>query len=71
MFARATLVWLLMALLEILQGYLRVRYLNRWLGDRRARLAREFDPRQGGWLGLGMLATLLAPLLAGWWRGWW
>ena len=27
------------------------------------RLTADFDPRQGGWLGLGMLALLLAPLI--------
>lgn len=34
---RALLIWLLITGLEIIQGILRVRYLNRPLGDHRAR----------------------------------
>lgn len=37
MMPRALLVWLVIALAEAAQGYLRVRLLNRRLGDRRAR----------------------------------
>jgi hypothetical protein len=37
MMLRALLVWLVIALAEATQGYLRVRCLNRRLGDRRAR----------------------------------
>lgn len=34
---RALAVWLVLALAEVAQGYLRVRFLNRRVGDRRAR----------------------------------
>ncbi|MBL9186810.1 MAG: hypothetical protein JNK23_04980 [Opitutaceae bacterium] len=37
MLLRALLVWLVLALAEVVQGYLRVRLLNRRVGDRRAR----------------------------------
>jgi len=37
MFLRAFIVWLLIAVAEILHGILRVRFLNRRVGDRRAR----------------------------------
>jgi len=119
---RAFLVWLVIAGAEVGQGILRIRFLNRRVGDRRARqigvgtgsvlilliawatapwvgagstservmvgglwlilmlafdlafgrwvfhvswqrIARDFDVRQGGLLGLGMLVLLFAPLL--------
>jgi hypothetical protein len=128
MFLRATAALLLLAGVETLHGIARVRFLNRRVGDRRARqigvatgsllvlavaalttgwigvetasqalavgawwcagmmafdlglgrwvfrlpwssLLREFDPRQGGFLAVGMLVVLVAPafvrLLAG------
>ncbi|MCO6045384.1 hypothetical protein NG895_15855 [Aeoliella sp. ICT_H6.2] len=37
------------------------------------RILRDFDPRQGGYMALGMLFVLLAPFLAAWlhgFRGW-
>jgi hypothetical protein len=37
MILRACVVWLVLALAEVAQGYLRVRWLNRRVGDRRAR----------------------------------
>jgi len=37
MMFRALIVWLLIALAEVLQGILRVRFLNRRVGDHRAR----------------------------------
>lgn len=37
MIGRALVIWLLIAGLEVLQGILRVRFLNRPLGDHRAR----------------------------------
>jgi len=37
MFARAIMVWLVIAAAEIIHGILRVRLLNRRVGDRRAR----------------------------------
>jgi hypothetical protein len=37
MLLRAVLIWLLIAAAEVLQGALRMRFLNRPLGDRRAR----------------------------------
>lgn len=33
-----------------------------------ARIARDFDPRAGGWLGFGMLLLGLSPWLAAWLR---
>ena len=119
---RALIIWFLVAGAEVLQGILRVRFLNRRVGDRRARqigvitgsgiifaitwfalpwigthrvldllvvgmlwlvlmlaldvffgrmvfrfswsrIARDFDPRRGGWLGVGMLILFAAPLL--------
>ena len=37
MILRAFIVWLVIAAAEVFQGSLRVRFLNRRLGDRRAR----------------------------------
>lgn len=37
MILRAVAVWLVIALAEAVQGYLRIRFLNRRLGDKRAR----------------------------------
>ncbi|MBE35925.1 MAG: hypothetical protein CMI16_10320 [Opitutaceae bacterium] len=37
MISRALLIWVVMAVLEVFQGVLRVRLLNRHVGDRRAR----------------------------------
>jgi len=37
MILRATLIWLTIAVAEVVHGYLRVKYLNRHVGDRRAR----------------------------------
>ncbi|MBI1178427.1 hypothetical protein GC207_13410 [bacterium] len=124
MIGRALAIGLLIAAMEVLQGVLRVRLLNRPLGDRRARqvgvwigsvvilfvawlsgpwigastrgellavgaiwlaimlaldllfgrwvfkftwsrIARDFDVRRGGLLGIGMLVVLFAPLIAG------
>ncbi len=129
MWLRILLVWLVMALLEIGQGVLRVKLINRRIGDKRARqlgvvtgslvnlgitwwslpwmgvrtpgelwslgliwvsltlgldlavgrwwfrfqwnrIARDFDLRRGGWLGMGMLALLLSPWIAAGLRGW-
>ena len=125
---RALLVFALIAVVETVHGILRVRLLNRRLGDRRARqvgvltgsglillvavatapwlavrsaaeamavgaawmglmlgfeiglgrlafgvpwsrIAADFDPRRGGWLGLGFLVLGAAPWLAAVWRG--
>lgn len=122
MIGRALAIGLLIAAIEVLQGILRVRLLNRPLGDRRARqvgvivgsgvilcvawltgpwigagtgvellavgaiwlaimlaldlafgrwvfkfswsrIARDFDVRRGGLLGIGMLVVLFAPLI--------
>lgn len=119
---RAVLIWLVIALAEMVQGILRVRYLNRRVGDHRARqigvasgsavilviawwtvpwigasttaelfgvgglwlglmlafdlavgrwlmrftwsrIAADFNPRRGGWLGAGMLMLFAAPWL--------
>ena len=119
---RALIIWFLVAGAEVLQGILWVRFLNRRVGDRRARqigvitgsgiifaitwfalpwigahrvldllvvgmlwlvlmlaldvffgrmvfrfswsrIARDFDPRRGGWLGVGMLILFAASLL--------
>ena len=43
MILRAFLVWLVIAAAEVLQGMLRVRFLNRRLGDRRARQVGVFS----------------------------
>jgi hypothetical protein len=123
MLIRALLVWLLIAGGEVIHGALRITFLNRPLGDRRARqvgvctgsalnfaltwltlpwigavttaellavgglwlalmlafdagfgravfhfpwkrIARDFDPRAGGWLGFGMALLFLSPLAA-------
>ena len=37
MLVRATLIWLVIAAAEIVHGFLRVKFLNRHVGDRRAR----------------------------------
>jgi hypothetical protein len=122
MLLRALLIWMIIALAEVGQGWLRIRLLNRRVGDRRARqlgvftgsalflfitwlmfpwlgasttaellgvgafwlglmlafdfgfgrlvfrvpwerILREFDLRQGGLLGIGMLLLLLSPWL--------
>jgi hypothetical protein len=127
MLLRAITIGFLLVGLEIVQGILRVRLLNRRLGDHRARqvgvfigsvvilvvawccsdwmgaktraellgvgalwlglmlacdlffgrvvfrfswsrIARDFDPRCGGLLGLGMLVLLLAPWIGAWLR---
>lgn len=127
---KAIAVLVLIAFAEVLHGILRVRLLNRRVGDRRARqigvatgsliilaiawltvpwigvasasqalavgglwlvgmlavdvgfgryvfhfpwsrILREFDPRQGGFLGFGMLVLLAAPLAVAWLRGLW
>jgi hypothetical protein len=124
MLLRAVLVWVLIAGCEVLHGALRIKLLNRQVGDRRARqigvctgsllnflltwltlpwlgastesellwigglwfglmmafdlgfgrvvfrltwarMARDFDPRAGGWLAFGMVMLFLSPLLAG------
>lgn len=123
MFIKATLIWIVIAAAETLHGILRIKLLNRRLGDRRARqlgvlsgsgiilligwltipwigvrsvadclwvgllwlllmlafdltfgrfylrlpwkrLAADFDPRQGGFLGLGMLVLFATPIIA-------
>jgi len=123
MLLRALTIWCVIALVEVLQGVVRVRLLNRRVGDHRARqigvvtgsililaiawltlpwlgattqlellgvgllwmllmlaldvafgrwvfrfswqrIARDFDPRQGGWLSFGMVLLLYAPWLA-------
>jgi hypothetical protein len=125
---RALLAWLIIAAAEVLQGVLRVRFLNRQLGDHRARqvgvltgcglifgiawfsvpwidartwphwvgvgllwfalmltldlgfgrlvfrapwsrIAADFDPRRGNFLGFGMLFVFAAPLLVAKLRG--
>jgi hypothetical protein len=125
---KALAIWAVIALAETVHGILRFRFLNRRLGDRRARqvsvisgaaiilaiawllmpwtgattagqclwigwlwvalmlafdlslgrlwfhlpwkrLAADFDPRRGGFLGLGMLVLLFAPWIAASWRG--
>lgn len=122
MYLKAILVWLLIALAETLHGMLRIRFLNRPLGDRRARqvavvsgslliltigwltvpwlglrsvadslgvgalwlglmlafdvlfgrlvfraswsrIAADFDPRRGGFLGFGMTVLFFTPWL--------
>jgi hypothetical protein len=129
MLFRATAALLLLAGVETLHGIARVRFLNRRVGDRRARqigvatgsvlvlavaalttgwigvettaqalavgawwcagmlafdvglgrwtfrlpwnrILREFDPRQGGFLALGMLVVLVAPTLVRLLDGW-
>jgi hypothetical protein len=126
--AKAMAVFVVIALAETLHGILRVKYLNRPLGDHRARqlgvltgsvlilviawltvpwldvgtgggalavgllwmllmlgfdiaigrlafhfpwprIFKEFDPTQGGFLGLGMLVLLFAPLIVATLRG--
>jgi hypothetical protein len=128
MLLRAMVIWLAIAAAETVHGILRVRLLNRRLGDRRARqvgvftgsviifalawstivwvgvgsaadclvvgtlwttlmlafdlglgrfyfgfswsrLLADLDPRQGGFLGLGLIFLLLSPLLAASLRG--
>ena len=128
MWLRALVIWGVMAFLEIVQGTLRVKLLNRRIGDKRARqvgvvtgsivnllvtgltlpwlgartpgelwsvgllwlgltlgldfavgrwlfqfrwqrIARDFDPRSGGWLSGGMLVLLCSPWIAAWLRG--
>lgn len=125
---KAFLTWILIALAETVHGILRVKFLNRRLGARRARqvgvltgtvliliigwfalpwigpstvgecvlvgvlwaalmtafdvglgrlyfglswrrIARDFNPREGGYLGFGMAALLLTPLFVAWLRG--
>lgn len=58
MIGRALLIWLLIAGLEILQGILRVRLLNRPLGDHRARQ-------------VGVLIGSMVVLGIAWWFGPW
>lgn len=128
MWWRALAIFALIALVETIHGSLRVRFLNRPLGDHRARqvgvftgsllilliawltdpwlaapsagsawaigaawvslmlafeiwvgrvlfharwprIWADFDPRRGGWLGLGMIVLAAAPWLAGGVRG--
>ena len=128
MFLRGFLIWALIAACEVIHGVLRVKFLNRRVGDHRARqigvgtgaalnffltwltwpwlgagttgellgvgalwlvlmlafevgfgrigfhfswprIAKDFDPRRGGWLGLGMLLLFLSPWVAAWLRG--
>lgn len=57
---RALLVWVLIALAEILQGILRVRLLNRHVGDHRARQIGVVT----GSLMILLIAWLTAPWLA-------
>lgn len=127
MWQRALSIWVVMAILEVWQGILRVKLINRRIGAERARqigvltgslvnllvtwltlpwlgartpgelwgvgllwlgltlgldlavgrwvfrfrwkrIARDFDPRSGGWLGVGMLFLLCSPWLAAWLR---
>jgi hypothetical protein len=57
-------VWLAVLLaLDVVFGRGYLRYPWR-------RIARDFDPRQGGWLGLGMLALALTPWVVAVLRGW-
>ena len=51
MFWRAVIIWLFIALAETLQGLLRVRFLNRRIGDRHAR---QVGVLTGAMLSLGM-----------------
>ena len=128
MITRAFLIWIAIAAAEIFQGILRVRFLNRRVGDHRARqiavftgsviilviawfavhwidattitrllivgslwlalmlsldvffgrlvfhaswnrIAADFDPRRGGFLGFGMLVLFFAPLIVATVRG--
>ena len=128
LWAKAVLIFVGIALLETAHGALRVKYLNRPLGDRRARqvgvltgsllilliawitvpwlgprgtaemllvgllwlilmlgfdvgfgrmvfrfpwsrILREFDPTQGGFLGIGMIVLFFAPLIVARIRG--
>jgi hypothetical protein len=54
MISRAFMIWLLIAVAEVIHGILRVRFLNRRVGDQRARQIGVFsgsanpfdDPRQ-------------------------
>jgi len=130
MFSKILLAWLVIAAAETVQGILRVKFLNRPLGDRRARqaavvsgsliilalgwllvpwikpastsdclwiggtwlalmlafdlglgrfvfrfpwkrLAADFIPQKGGWLGIGMLVLFLTPLLVAWCEDLW
>ncbi len=43
MLLEALLVWVLIAVAEKLQGIVRMRTLNRWIGDRRARRVAVFS----------------------------
>jgi hypothetical protein len=73
MILRAFMVWLVIVAAEVFQGTLRVRYLNRRVGDRRARqigvFSSDFDMRRGGLLGIGMLILFAAPMLVAKLRG--
>jgi len=57
---RALLVWILIALAEILQGILRVRLLNRRVGDHRARQIGVVT----GWLMIVLITWFTVPWLA-------
>jgi len=56
MLARAGIVWILIAVTEVIHGYLRVRFLNRRVGDRRAR---QIAVGTGSLLILGLTALTL------------
>jgi hypothetical protein len=62
---RAVAVWLLWLLLML--GFELA--IGRARGFAWARIAAEFDPRQGGFMLVGLLLMLLAPMLGAWLRG--
>ena len=57
MLVRACIVWVLIAVTEVIHGYLRVRFLNRRVGDRRAR---QIAVGTGSLLILGITALTIA-----------
>ena len=68
MILRAFMVWLVIAAAEVLQGMLRVKFLNRRVGDRRARQVGVFSGSGiiiaiawfgVPWIGAGTVAELL------------